>query len=112
MKRFVAGADRGQDLYESVLNRTVRVPILIRNPKLPGLLSAIAESNLASATERRAALPSIKEADMCSKCDEIIATIARYRRLKTQITDQQMNEAAERQLTKLEADKLALHPKK
>lgn len=49
---------------------------------------------------------------MCSKCDEIIAAIARYRRRKTQITDQQMNEAAERQLTKLEADKLALHPKK
>lgn len=48
---------------------------------------------------------------MCSKCDEIIATIARYRRLKTQITDQQMNEAAARQLTELEADKLALHPK-
>jgi len=49
---------------------------------------------------------------MCSKCDEIIATIARYRRLKTQITDQRMNEAAERHLTTLEADKLALHPKK
>jgi hypothetical protein len=49
---------------------------------------------------------------MCSKCDEIIATIARYRRLKTQITDQQMKDAAERHLTMLEADKLSLHPKK
>lgn len=49
---------------------------------------------------------------MCSKCDEIIATVARYRRLKTQITDQKMKDAAERHLTALEADKLALHPEK
>ena len=82
------------------------------NSRLPGLSLLIVESNLAPATERCVALPPIREADMCSKCDEITATIARYRRLKTQITDQQSNEAAERHFAKLEADKLALHSKK
>lgn len=48
---------------------------------------------------------------MCSKCDEINATIARYRWLKGQINDQQTHEATERLLAKLDADKLALHSK-
>lgn len=48
---------------------------------------------------------------MCNKCDAIDLTIARYRRFKTLVCDQQMNEAADRLLEKLTADKLALHPK-
>jgi hypothetical protein len=48
---------------------------------------------------------------MCSKCDEIDRTIARYRRLRGQINDKQTHEAADRLLAKLEADRLALHPK-
>lgn len=48
---------------------------------------------------------------MCSKCNQINETIARYRRLKDQINDQQVSEAAVRLMAKPEADKLALHPK-
>lgn len=48
---------------------------------------------------------------MCRKCDEIAEAIVRYRRLKGQVTDQQMIEATVLLLDKLEAEKLALHPK-
>lgn len=48
---------------------------------------------------------------MCSKCDAINETIARYKRLRRQIDDQQLHDAAERLLMQLEAKKLALHPR-
>ena len=48
---------------------------------------------------------------MCSKCDQINETITRYQRLKRQINDLQITEVADRLLAKLEAQKLALHPK-
>jgi hypothetical protein len=46
---------------------------------------------------------------MCSECEEIETTIARYRRLRNQVSDLQMNEAADRLIAALEAKKLALH---
>ena len=46
---------------------------------------------------------------MCKKCDEIDATISRYRRLRGMINDRQMHEGADRLIEKLEADKTALH---
>jgi hypothetical protein len=48
---------------------------------------------------------------MCEKCVTIDAAIARYQRLKKQITDLQMTEGANRLIAKLETDKLELHPK-
>jgi hypothetical protein len=47
----------------------------------------------------------------CNKCDAIDLAIARYRRLKTLVLDQQMNDAADHLLEKLAVEKLALHPK-
>ncbi len=47
---------------------------------------------------------------MCEKCDEIDETIARYKRLKIQISDAQANQAADRLIAQLEAQKAALHP--
>lgn len=49
---------------------------------------------------------------MCVKCDEINETIARYRRLRDQINDRQLDEAADRLVAGLEAKRLALHPEK
>lgn len=46
---------------------------------------------------------------MCAKCNEMNIAIARYLRLKGQINDRQMSEAADNLLRKLEAEKLALH---
>lgn len=67
---------------------------------------------MATAPERPIALRPIQEgAFMCRKCDEIAEAIVRYRRLKGQVTDQQMIEATVLLLDKLEAEKLALHPK-
>lgn len=47
---------------------------------------------------------------MCSQCVEIDNTIARYRRLKEQVRDRQVQEAADRLIAELEAKKAALHP--
>jgi hypothetical protein len=47
---------------------------------------------------------------MCEKCNEIDETIARYKRLKGQISDPQLTEAADLLLENLEAERLALHP--
>jgi hypothetical protein len=47
---------------------------------------------------------------MCSQCVEIDKTIARYRRLKEQVRDRQVQEAADRLIAELEAKKAALHP--
>jgi hypothetical protein len=49
---------------------------------------------------------------MQTKRDEIDETIARYRRLREQISDKQTIEAADRLIAELEAQKLALHPEK
>jgi len=48
---------------------------------------------------------------MCHRCDQISETIARYKRLRQQINDRQLQEAAAHLAAKLEAEKLALHPK-
>jgi hypothetical protein len=48
---------------------------------------------------------------MCRRCQDIDKTIDRYKRLKNQIADHQMYQAAEKLVLKLEAEKLALHPK-
>jgi hypothetical protein len=47
---------------------------------------------------------------MCIKCHEINDSIARYRRLRGQFNDQQIQEAADRLVVALETKKLALHP--
>jgi hypothetical protein len=49
---------------------------------------------------------------MSSKRDEIDETIARYGRLRDQISDKQAVEAADRLIAELEAKKLAMHSKK
>jgi hypothetical protein len=46
---------------------------------------------------------------MCIECDDIEATIARYRRLGKHISDAQMREAANHLIAGLEAEKQALH---
>jgi hypothetical protein len=48
---------------------------------------------------------------MCNKCDQVDEKIAHYLRLRGQINDQQMIEAIDQLLAKLEAEKLALHAK-
>lgn len=48
---------------------------------------------------------------MCSKCDQIDSRIARYKQLMTGIIDQQVQDAADRMVARLEAEKQALHPK-
>lgn len=48
---------------------------------------------------------------MCSKCDQINATMVRYRHLKVHVNDQQTTQALDVLLAKLEAEKQALHPK-
>jgi hypothetical protein len=45
------------------------------------------------------------------ECDDIDATIARYRRLGKHINDPQMRAAADRLIAGLEEEKQALHPK-
>jgi hypothetical protein len=47
---------------------------------------------------------------MCDKCDEISEIIARYQRLKGQINDKRLHEAAQRLVTELQAKKAGLHP--
>lgn len=47
---------------------------------------------------------------MCKQCDEIDVTIARYRRFKGYVTDQQMQKATDKLIAELEAKKAALHP--
>jgi hypothetical protein len=47
---------------------------------------------------------------MCDECDEISKTIARYQRLKEQINDKRLHEAAQRLVTELHAKKAGLHP--
>jgi len=47
---------------------------------------------------------------VCDKCKTIDLMIARYRRLTSQISDQQMNDANDRLVAQLEAEKLSLHP--
>ena len=47
---------------------------------------------------------------MCEKCLEIDATIIRYRRIKDQISDRRIREAAAELITKLKAEKQDLHP--
>lgn len=51
-----------------------------------------------------------REATMCEKCEVMNETIARYRRLRDQINDKQVLEAATRLVAELEAKKLTLHP--
>jgi hypothetical protein len=46
---------------------------------------------------------------MCSKCNRLSETIARYRRLKQQINDQRLQDAADSLVDRLEAEKLSLH---
>jgi hypothetical protein len=46
---------------------------------------------------------------MCGKCEAINTTIARYRRLKKQVNDQQLHESADRLIVGLEAAKIAMH---
>lgn len=48
---------------------------------------------------------------MCSKCEKIHEAVARYKRLKAQIDDHQLHEAADRLVAKLLAEELTLHPK-
>ena len=49
---------------------------------------------------------------MCSECDQIDIKIARYERIKRQITDQKVINAAALLVAELEARKKALHPEK
>jgi hypothetical protein len=49
---------------------------------------------------------------MCEKCKEIDVTIARYRRLRNQVNDQQTRQAADDLIAKLEAEKCSLLPEK
>jgi len=46
---------------------------------------------------------------MCDVCVEIDAIMARYKRLRDQISDEQTRDAAELLLAELEARKAALH---
>jgi hypothetical protein len=46
---------------------------------------------------------------MCEKCVEIDKKIERFRLITRQILDPAFNEAAERQVAELEAEKAALH---
>jgi hypothetical protein len=46
---------------------------------------------------------------MCEKCVEIDKSIARYKRLEAHVPDSQANEAADRLIARLQADKAALH---
>jgi hypothetical protein len=46
---------------------------------------------------------------MCEKCVEIDETVSRYMRLQYCIVDQQMQEAAERLVAELQAQKVVLH---
>lgn len=76
------------------------------------LLSRIADLKwLRRLRDQLRSRPIQEGAFMCRKCDEIAEAIVRYRRLKGQVTDQQMIEATVLLLDKLEAEKLALHPK-
>jgi hypothetical protein len=47
---------------------------------------------------------------MCVKCEQIDATIGRYRRLRTSVNDQKLHDAADQLVAKLETEKQALHP--
>jgi hypothetical protein len=49
---------------------------------------------------------------MCHECEDIDTMIARYRRLRQQVNDHLMHEAADRLIAGLEADKPARHLKK
>lgn len=49
---------------------------------------------------------------MCARCEMIDNTIARYRWLRSQLPNHQINQVAEVLILKLEAEKLSLHPKK
>ena len=47
---------------------------------------------------------------MCDRCHKIDDAIARYRRLKDQISDEQTRKAVRTLLAELEAKKAELHP--
>jgi hypothetical protein len=49
---------------------------------------------------------------MCDQCDKIEDDIARYKRLKDQITDKQTKDATDFLLAELQAKKATLHPRK
>jgi hypothetical protein len=48
--------------------------------------------------------------EMCDRCEEIDATIARYMRLERQVDDQKLHDAAMALVAELEAEKRTLHP--
>ena len=48
---------------------------------------------------------------MCNKCDAMNELIARYDRLRNEISDQQAREVAAQLIEELEVKKAALHPK-
>jgi hypothetical protein len=47
---------------------------------------------------------------MCEQCNSINETIDRYKRLRTQTSDEQARNAVAELITELEAKKAALHP--
>ena len=47
---------------------------------------------------------------MCEKCDEIDRTIERYHGIKERIADHALVDRAKELITKLQAEKAALHP--
>lgn len=46
---------------------------------------------------------------MCDRCDEIEKALERYQRLRGQVNDQKVIEAAGRMIAELEVEKSALH---
>ncbi len=47
---------------------------------------------------------------MCEKCTELDSQIARYRRIKANISDRQIEAATAQMMAELELQKVALHP--
>jgi hypothetical protein len=47
---------------------------------------------------------------MCEKCVELDEKIERYRLIKSNIADQALNDAADRLIAEMEAEKDSLHP--
>ena len=49
---------------------------------------------------------------MCVRCDEIDATIIRYKRIASHINDELLQEGLANLLAKLRAEKASLHPER
>jgi hypothetical protein len=47
---------------------------------------------------------------MCDRCVELDEKIERYRLIKSNIADQALNDAADRLIAEMEAEKDSLHP--